>query len=267
MNPYDPTERPGSHLVTETFGVTNPWMLTENYSSSDPRDLTGRAVAEAARNLDVLHDELRRAARTAIELLAPVEQGSPAGLPDRYGVLQEIGQRVEVLAARRGAAYAQLKGVVDTYRRVQAAPAPAQPSREAAQAPGRDDDWALDGQRQLRALEAVEAGGLRYCRTGFGDHYVGGVHPSDPAIWPTTIERCIADGLIVPDTSASLYDGQPLSLTDQGVAALRDSRATSSLVSAALRRTSTVTGSSPRAGAGPHTPSPPPAASKSPRSR
>lgn len=149
MNPHDPTDRPGAHLVSDQFGVADPWELTENYSPSDARDLTGRAVAETARNLDGLHDQLRRAARTAIELLTPIEHTSPDEMRGQYSVLGDIGLRIELLAARRDAAYTQLIGAMDTYRRVQTAPEATRPTNEPSHAPSRDNDWAIEGDRRL----------------------------------------------------------------------------------------------------------------------
>ncbi|GAA1341995.1 hypothetical protein GCM10009647_085940 [Streptomyces sanglieri] len=56
------------------------------------------------------------------------------------------------------------------------------------------------------------------------------------------MQRLVADGLLHQDITENVYrPGQLLSLTSQGEAALRDGRATTSRVSAALGRTTTQT--------------------------
>ncbi|MCX4785384.1 large ATP-binding protein [Streptomyces sp. NBC_01221] len=250
MNPYDPTERPGAHLIALQFGVEDPWMLTENYSPNDPRDLVGRTVAEAARNLDVLHRELTRAARSAVELLEPISQGDHVDLRGRHGVLGATGSQVELLAARRAAAYEQLTWSMDTYRRLLPKKDTARPTKGAAHDLGRDrhDDWAaISSDRKLGALEAVEAGGLRFHQSAvYGYIYLSdgrGERPN-PEVWPETIQRLVADGLLDQDTSEGLYrPRQLLSLTPQGEAALRDARTATPRVSAALSRSNSATAS------------------------
>ncbi|AEW95144.1 MULTISPECIES: hypothetical protein [Streptomycetaceae] len=109
---------------------------------------------------------------------------------------------------------------------------------------GRVDDWAISGDRQLRALEAVEAGELRFHRSAvYGDIYLSdgrGQRPN-PEVWPETVQRLVADGLLEQDTSEGLYrPGQLLSLTPQGEAALRDARTATPRVSAALSRSNST---------------------------
>ncbi|MFD4505346.1 winged helix-turn-helix transcriptional regulator [Streptomyces sp. NPDC058457] len=107
----------------------------------------------------------------------------------------------------------------------------------------RDDHWAVVGDRWLVALEAVETGGVRFRRTAIGeDLYVSWekAQRQGPAIWPQTVQRLVADGLLHQDTSEGLYQpGQLLSLTPQGEAALRDARETTPRHSAALSRSTT----------------------------
>ncbi|MFD7134918.1 hypothetical protein [Streptomyces sp. NPDC059894] len=40
MNPHDRAKRPGA-LVTEEFGVEDPWALSDDHPPRDPRSLTG----------------------------------------------------------------------------------------------------------------------------------------------------------------------------------------------------------------------------------
>ncbi|MEU3792984.1 large ATP-binding protein [Streptomyces fructofermentans] len=250
MNPHDMAKRPGAHLVAEEFGVEDPWALSDDHPPRDPLHLVGRTVAEAARDVDELHGELTCAAQSAIELLEPIGRGDHAGMRGWYGILRTTGPQIELLVARRGAAYEQLTRAVSTYRRllpksdtalVSKAP---RESLAREQAPGRDDGWAIAGGRQLRALEAVEAGGLRFHQSAaYGYIYLSdrwGQRPN-PEIWPETVQRLVADGLLAQDTSAGLYrPGQLLSLTPQGEATLRDTRTATPRLSAALSRSNTA---------------------------
>jgi hypothetical protein len=252
MNPHDMAKRPGAHLVAEEFGVEDPWALSDDHPPRDPLYLVGRMVAEAARDVDELHGQLTRAAQSAIELLEPVGRGDHASMRGWYGILGTTGPQIELLVARRGAAYEQLTRAVSRYHRLlpesdtePASKAPLQglsPAPE--QAPGRDDDWAIAGGRQLGALEAVEVGGLRFHQSAaYGYIYLSdgrGQRPS-PEVWPETVRRLVADGLLDQDTSEGLYrPGQRLSLTPQGEAALRDARTATPRVSAALSRSNTA---------------------------
>jgi hypothetical protein len=252
MNPHDPAKRPGAHLVAEEFGVEDPWALSDNRPLRDPLDLVGRMVAEAARDVDELHSELTRAAQSAIDLLAPIAQGDHAGMRGWYGVLRTTGPQIELLVARRGAAYEQLTRSISTFRRLLPEQDAARPSKAAVhdlgkekeQNPGRDDDWAISGDRQRGALEAVEAGGLRFHQSAaYGYIYLSdgrGQRPN-PEVWPETVQRLVADGLLDQDTSEGLYrPGQLLSLTPQGEAALRAARTATPRVSAALSRSNTA---------------------------
>lgn len=111
--------------------------------------------------------------------------------------------------------------------------------------PHRDDDWAVARERGLVALEAVAAGGVRFRRNAIGeDPYISREKAQwqEPAVFPQTVQRLVADGLLHQDITENVYrPDQLLSLTAQGEAALRDGRATTSRVSAALGRTTTRT--------------------------
>ncbi|MFJ8853612.1 hypothetical protein [Streptomyces sp. NPDC102437] len=118
-------------------------------------------------------------------------------------------------------------------------------------ATGRDADWAISGDRRLGALEAVEAGGLRFHQSAvYGYIYLSdgqGQRPN-PEVWPETVQRLVTDGLLAQDTSEGLYrPGQLLSLTPQGKVALRDARTATPRVSAALSRSgaAAISGTSP----------------------
>ena len=96
---------------------------------------------------------------------------------------------------------------------------------------------------RLGALGAVEPGGLRLHQSAaYGCIYLSdgrGQRPN-PEVWPETVRRLVADGLLDQDTSDGLYrPGQLLSLTPQGKAALRDARMAKPRLSAALSRSNT----------------------------
>ncbi|PZT76813.1 MULTISPECIES: hypothetical protein [unclassified Streptomyces] len=131
MNPYDAVDRPGAHLVAEALYVDNPWDLTENFGSDDPRDIVGRLIAESARNVDSLHTELERAAQTAADLLAPILHGEIAH-EQQYGVLSSVAPRIDVLAARRAVTYDQLKKAIATFRRLDPGRGPNNSAKAAA---------------------------------------------------------------------------------------------------------------------------------------
>ena len=251
MNPHSATERPGAHLIAEEFGVEDPWALSDDHPLRDPLDLVGRMVAEAARDVDELHAELTRAAESAIALLEPIARDEHASMRGWDGVLRATGPQVELLVARRSAAYEQLTRSISIYRRLQSEPGSQPPTASSpgvakGQDSGRDDDWAILGDRQARALEAAEAGGLRFHQSAV-DGYTflsngSGQRPT-PEVWPETVQQLVAAGLLAQDTSEGLYHpGHLVSLTPQGETALRDLRTASPRVSAALSRSgSTVT--------------------------
>lgn len=90
----------------------------------------------------------------------------------------------------------------------------------------------------------MEAGGLRFHQSAaYGYIYLSdgrGQRPN-PEVWPETVRRLVADGLLDQDTSEGLYrPGQLLSLTPQGEAALRDARTSTPRVSVALSRSNTA---------------------------
>jgi hypothetical protein len=238
MNPHDVAKRPGAHLVAEEFGVADPWALSNDHPPRDPLHLVGRMVAKAAREVDELHGELTRAAQSAIELLEPVGRGDHASMRGWHGILNTTGLQIELLVARRGAAYEQLTRAVSTYHRL--LPESASKSPFLSLAPKRDDEWAIADGRQLAALEAVEAGGLRFHQSAvYGHTWLSDGDGNRPKVLAETAERLLADGLLEKDTSTSLYrPGQLLSLTPQGEEALQVSRTTTPRVSAALSRSS-----------------------------
>ncbi|MFI9626466.1 large ATP-binding protein [Streptomyces sp. NPDC052042] len=253
MNRYDPAERPGAHLVAEEFAVDDPWDLTDNLPIHHPLDFVGRMVAAAARDVDSLHRQLCGAAQSAIQALESVSRVDHSTLRSPDGILGASASQIELLAARRSAAYDQLTQVISSYRHLLREPQVAlssqapnlgrKPERDQGSYTGqesRQDDWAIANGRQLTALEAVEAGGLRLRQSAvYGYTYLSngtGQRPV-PEVWPNTISRLVADGLLNQDSSEGLYrPGQLLSLTPKGEEALRDGRTTTSRVTAALQR-------------------------------
>ncbi|MFJ2158135.1 large ATP-binding protein [Streptomyces sp. NPDC087856] len=251
MNPHDATKRPGAHLVAEMLNVEDPWTLNIAYRPGDPRYRAATLVIGAAHELDELHSRVTRATQAALGLLEPVGRGEFNGSPSSYTPLRSATEQIGRLVSVQNAAYERLVQSISAYHRLLPQPDPAPPSRTEAryldgeQVPGRDDDWAIRGDRQLRTLEAVEAGELRFHQSPvYGDIYLSHGHGQrpNPEVWPETVQRLVADGLLDRDADEGLYrPGQLLSLTPQGEAALRDARAaTVPRVSAALSRSTTT---------------------------
>ncbi|WP_268221025.1 large ATP-binding protein [Streptomyces sp. EMB24] len=244
---------PGTHLVTETLGVTEVSTLNTTYHLGDPLYQAATQVIGAAYELDELHSRVTHAAKDALRLLEPVGRGELDGARVSYALLRTAVPGLGDLLAQQDRAYGQLVASISTYRRLLPAPDSAQrstnkgPRPAQRTTPDRDDDWVVARERRLVALEAVEAGDVRFRRTAIGeDAYVSRkkIQRQAPTIWPETVQRLVAEGLLHQDTSEGLYrPGQLLSLTPQGEAALRDARATTARVSAALGRSTTPTSS------------------------
>ncbi|MFF4757805.1 winged helix-turn-helix transcriptional regulator [Streptomyces sp. NPDC001292] len=249
MNPFDGTTRPGPHLVVEMLGVADVSAPALAHHPGEPLHQAATQVIQAAAALDEWHEEVIYAARQAQRLLEPVGRGELGGARVSYAALRTAVPKLGNLLAQQDRAYGQLVESISAYRRLLPDPDSAQRSTNKSPGlgqkatPDRDDDWAVAGERRLVALEAVEAGGVRFRRTAVGeDAYVSRekAQRQDPAIWPQTVQRLLAEGLLCQDTSAGLYrPGQLLSLTPQGEAALRDARATTTRMSAALGRSTT----------------------------
>ncbi|MFD4553566.1 large ATP-binding protein [Streptomyces sp. NPDC058469] len=251
MNPHDATKQPGAHLVAEMLGVEDPWTLNIAYRPSDPLYRAATLVIGAAHELDELHGRVTRTTQAALGLLEPVGRGEFNGSPSSYTPLRSAVKQTGRLVSAQNAAYERLVQSISAYRRLLPEPDPTQPSLTEArdlsgeQISGRDDDWAIAGDRRLRALEAVEAGGLRFRQSALYGHtyltYRHGQSPN-PFVWAETVQRLVADGLLDRDTSEGLYrPGQLISLTPKGEAALRDARTATPRVSAALNRSNTTT--------------------------
>lgn len=253
MNPYDANTHPGTHLVAKTLGISEISTLNITYRPDEPLYQSTTRVIGAAHALDEVHHRVTDAAKDALRLLEPVGRGELGGARVSYALLRTAVPKLGDLLDQQDRAYGQLVESISDYRRL--LPAPDSAHRSTKKVPGldqkptsdRDDDWAVAGQRRRVALEAVEAGGVRFRRTAIGDDpYVSREKPQrqDPAIWPQTVQRLVADGLLRQDTSEGVYrPGQLLSLTPQGEAALREARATTTRVSAALGRSTTPTNS------------------------
>ncbi|MFI0721940.1 hypothetical protein [Streptomyces sp. NPDC021224] len=230
MNPHDPAVRPGAHLVAAELGVGDPWELSDRHPVLSPLDIVGRLVATAAHEADDLHADLTRAAQAAIETLEPIAHGKAPQMRGSYGLLGAAGPQLELLAARRDTAYQQLARAVAGYRRLlpEAAGTAAQGlglelERTAEDAPGGSDDWTIAGDRQIQALRAVDRGGLRLKQSALSeqDRYLSDGTGVLVPIWAQTVERMLADGLLDLDTTTTPTQGQLLSLTARGQAALR----------------------------------------------
>ncbi|SBU92113.1 hypothetical protein YW5DRAFT_03850 [Streptomyces sp. Ncost-T6T-1] len=259
MNTYDPNIQPGSHFVADTLGVWDVSMLNTTYPRGGPLYRAATRVIGAAYDLNELHNRVTHAAQGAHWLLEPAARGElDESRRTSYARLRTSVRKVGDLLARRNRAYDQLVESVSAYQRLRPDPDTAQSSATTAhelgraQSSGRDDDWSIEGDRQLRALEAVELGGLRVCRTAIGeDPYLSADTGRQPQPLAATVRRMVSDGLLHQDTSENPYrPGQLLSLTSHGEAALRAARTSTSRVSAALGRSNAPTNPGPRSGRG-----------------
>ncbi|MFJ5938574.1 large ATP-binding protein [Streptomyces sp. NPDC093071] len=233
MNPYDPDTHPGLHLVTEALGVLEVSTLNTAHHHGSPLHQAATRVIGAAAELDGQHGQVTDAAKNALRLLEPVGEGKLSGARVSYAILRSSIPKLGELLTRQDRAHDQLVEAVSAYQRLLPEPSTERSTVKShaanrEQDSGRDDDWAIAGDHQLRALEAVEAGSLRFHQSPvYGYVYLSdsrGPH-STPKVWPETVQRLVADGLLHQDTSESLYrPGQLLSLTPQGEAALREAR-------------------------------------------
>jgi hypothetical protein len=168
MNPHDATKQPGAHLVAEMLGVEDPWTLNIAYRPSDPLYRAATLLIGTAHELDEPHGRVTRATQAALAVLEPVGRGEFNGSPSSYTPLRSTVQQIGLLVAAQNAVYERLIQSISAYRRLlpEADPAPASRTEardlDGEQTSGRDDDWAIAGDRQLRALEAVETGELRF---------------------------------------------------------------------------------------------------------
>ncbi|MEU8806324.1 large ATP-binding protein [Streptomyces violaceoruber] len=251
MNPYDADARPGPYLVVEVLGAGDVSVLTLAHGPGEPLHQAATRVIEAADALDERHESMLAAVHRAQRQLEGIGRGEVDRGHVSYALLRTALPELGDVLAQQDRAYSQLVESLSAYRRLLSSPEPAQRATNKRHGqsqrtrPDRDDDWAIAGERGLVALEAVAAGGVRFRRNAIGeDPYISRekAQRQDPAVWPQTVQRLVADGLLHQDTTENVYrPGQLLSLTSQGEAALRDGRATTSRVSAALGRTTTQT--------------------------
>lgn len=251
MNPYDADTHPGPYLVVEVLGVGDVSVPTLVHGPGEPLHQAATRVIEAAAALDERHESVRDAVRRSQRLLEGVGRGEVGRAQVSYALLRTALPELGDVLAQQDRAYSQLVDSLSAYRRLPSSPEPAQRATNKSHGqgqkgrPDRDDDWAVAGGRGLVALEAVASGGVRFRRNAIGeDPFISRekAQRQDPAVFPQTVQRLVADGLLHQDTTENVYrPGQLLSLTAQGEAALRDGRATTSRVSAALGRTTTQT--------------------------
>ncbi|MEV3928611.1 large ATP-binding protein [Streptomyces sp. NPDC049944] len=208
--------------------------------------------------MDERHESVLDAVQRAQQLLEGVGRGEVGRARVSYALLRTALPELGDVLAQQDRAYSRLVESLSAYRRLPSSPEPAQRATDKSYGqgqktrPDRDDDWAVAGERGLVALEAVAAGGVRFRRNAIGDDpYISRekAQRQDPAVWPQTVQRLVADGLLHQDTSENPYrPGQLLSLTPQGEAALRDARTATPRVSAALSRSNTPASPGPLAG-------------------
>ncbi|MEV7946045.1 MULTISPECIES: large ATP-binding protein [Streptomyces] len=251
MNPYDADTHPGPYLVVEVLGVGDVSVPALAHGPRQPLRQAATRVIGASAALDERHESVLDAVQRAQRLLEGIGRGEVGRAQVSYVLLRTALPELGDVLAQEDRAYSQLVESLSAYRRLLSSPEPVQRATNKSHGQGqktrpeRDDDWAVAGERGLVALEAVAAGGVRFRRNAIGeDPYISRekAQRQDPAVFPQTVQRLVADGLLHQDTTENVYrPGQLLSLTSQGEAALRDGRATTSRVSAALGRTTTQT--------------------------
>ncbi|MEU6405511.1 large ATP-binding protein [Streptomyces sp. NPDC046985] len=246
MNPFDADTHPGPYLVVEVLGVGDVSVPALAPGPEEPLHQAATRVIEAAAALDKRHESVLGAVQRAQRLLEGIGRGEVGRAQVSYALLRTALPEVGDALAQQDRAYSQLVESLSAYRHLltesnssQVTPVKTHELDDDHGA-GRDDDWAVSGDRSLGALEAVEAGELRVRQSAiYGYIYLSdgtGQRP-DPEVWPETVQRLVADGLLAQDTSEELYrPGQLLSLTPQGERALRDIRTATPRVSAALSR-------------------------------
>ncbi|MFI5917817.1 large ATP-binding protein [Streptomyces anulatus] len=260
MNPYDPNTERGTHFVADALGNSNVNMLNTTYRPADPLYRVSTRVIASAYELNERHDRVTVAAKDALRLLESIGRGELGRARVSYAFLRTSVPKLGELLTKQDRAYDQLIEAVSAYQRLLPEPDTEHPATKAHKAKreqrsGRDDDWAIEGDRQLKAFEVVELGDLRLCRTALGEeHFLSDGTGRRPEPLPSTVRRMVADGLLHQDTSESPHrPGQLLLLTSHGEAALRAARTTTSRVSAALGRTNAPADPGPRSGRGPRT--------------
>ncbi|MEW1629329.1 large ATP-binding protein [Streptomyces sp. NPDC089173] len=251
MNPYDADTHPGPYLVVEVLGVGDVSVPALAPGPGEPLHQAATRVIEAAAALDERHESVLYAVRRSQRLLEGIGRGEVGRAQVSYALLRTALPELGDVLAQQDRAYSQLVESLSAYRRLPSSPEAAQRATNKGHGqgqktrPDRDDDSAVAGERGLVALEAVAAGGVRFRRNAIGeDPFISRekAQRQDPAVFPQTVQRLVADGLLHQDATENVYrPGQLLSLTSQGEAALRAGRATTSRVSAALGRTTTQT--------------------------
>ncbi|WP_282689317.1 MULTISPECIES: large ATP-binding protein [unclassified Streptomyces] len=251
MNPFNADTHPGPYLVVEVLGVGDVSVPALAPGPGEPLHQAATRVIEAAAALDERHESVLDAVRRSQRLLEGAGRGEVGRAQVSYALLRTALPDLGDGLAQQDRAYSQLVESLSAYRRLLSSPPAQQASNKShgqgqkTRPPHRDDDWAVAGERGLVALEAVAAGGVRFRRNAIGeDPYISREKAQwqDPAVFPQTVQRLVVDGLLHQDITENVYrPGQLLSLTAQGEAALRDGRATTSRVSAALGRTTTRT--------------------------
>ncbi|MFW3470623.1 large ATP-binding protein [Streptomyces microflavus] len=257
MNPYDPNTEPGTHFVADALGISNVNMLNTTYRPADPLYRASTRVITSAYELNEQHDRVTVAAKAAFPLLESIGRGELGRARTSYVFLRTSIPKLGELLTKQDRAYDQLIEAVSAYQRLLPDPdtehsATKTHEENREQRAGRDDDWAIEVKRQLKALQVVELGDLRLCRTALGEEpFLSDGTGRRPQVLPSTVRRMIADGLLHQDTSESPYRlGQLLSLTSRGEAALGAARTATSRVAAALGRSNAPTNPGPRSGRG-----------------
>ncbi|MFF2078591.1 hypothetical protein ACFVXG_28040 [Kitasatospora sp. NPDC058162] len=263
MNPHNRLTHPGAHLVYERLGVDDPFsLLGARYRHDVPRAQLARLAANAACDLDDLHQELIDQAQAVMARLEPFTRGEGPALREAGTTMLSVAGRLDQLCARKDAAYERLTGVLDACERIGGiepqAPAIIQ-EHQLADAHSRSHAapshhrplparavWDDEQGFARTALRAMEHGDLWLREGAGGDKYVIWGSGLGAPLEVETVERLIGAGLVSADTSTSTSRmGHMLSLTPEGVAANAAARTERLRQVAALYRGITPTTAGP----------------------
>ncbi|MFJ6381395.1 hypothetical protein ACIQI7_15565, partial [Kitasatospora sp. NPDC092039] len=243
MNPHDQHTRPAAHRVHEQLGVDDVWTLLRRHPEDSPEAGLAWHLASSATAVDGIHRELTATAKAAVAKLSPVAAGEHAGQSTYDGILRETGLRIDLLAARREAAFAQFAASLTAYARCTGADRKATSSersrRQSTPQQALVGLGAWDDEQGVTrmALREVQLGDLWLRENGLGGKDVIRSNGLGTTVEAETVEPLIDAGLIAADTSTSCAGmGHMLSLTSAGHRALEVAHAARQRAAAASYR-------------------------------
>ncbi|MFF4927092.1 hypothetical protein ACFY4B_41580 [Kitasatospora sp. NPDC001261] len=202
MNPHDQLAKPAAHRVYERLGVDDVWTLLRRHPEESPEASLAWYLAASATAVDGVHRELAAAAKTAVETLSPVARGQYAGQSTHDGILRESGLRIDLLAARREAAFTQFAASLTSYARCTGADRTATTDAQSRQQPSPRQShagpalWDDEHDTARRALRDVQLGDLWMRENVLGGKEVIHGNGLGAPVEAETVEPLVAAGLI-----------------------------------------------------------------------